>query len=207
MHSRDLVQSTYSKIAQKYTDLYFDISFDQQYVDMFLSYLKPHAKILDIGSGPGNFTKYISEKGFTVEGVDISPEMLDIAHKKAPGIPFNIMDMRELEFPDNRFDGVISAYSLIHIESAEIAETLSEFCRVLKPGGIILLIVQEGAADQIVDEPLYPGEKVFMNFFQEEQLSQSIESAGFKILETDKQEVQDENVLSNQVIYVIGKKK
>ena len=148
MRSRDFVVDTYRKIAHTHTDLYFDISFDSEQVDKFLSYLPRKAKVLDIGSGPGNFTKYIFDKGFEIEGVDISPEMLQIAQEKVPGITFSYMDMRKLEFLDEHFDGIISAYSLIHIESAD-----------------------------------------------------------FEIIEINKQEIQDENVLSTQVMYVIGKKK
>lgn len=88
---------------------------DVPYIDKFLDKLPAKAKILDVGSGPGQFAKHMIEKGFEVVGIDFSQEMVAIAKNKVPSVDFHHMDMRQLDIPDNTFDGVFSAYSLIHI--------------------------------------------------------------------------------------------
>jgi ubiquinone/menaquinone biosynthesis C-methylase UbiE len=195
------VEDTYTKIAQAYTDEFFDDKADLPFVDMLAQALPSDSKILDIGSGPGQFSKHLTEKGFVVEGIDISDQMLTIAQAKVPGVSFKKMDMRKLEFADHAFDGILAAYSIIHIPTPELPSVLFEMKRVLKPGGYALFIVQEGDADQIVDEPLAKGEKVFMNFFSKERLNQLLTSAGFEIIRQGIGEQTSEDVLSNKVIF------
>jgi ubiquinone/menaquinone biosynthesis C-methylase UbiE len=199
------VEDTYAKIAQAYTDEFFDDKADLPFVDVLAQALPNGTKVLDVGSGPGQFSKYLTEKGFAVEGVDVSDEMLAIARAKAPGVPFKKMDMRKLEFADHAFDGILAAYSIIHIPTPELPGVLSEMKRVLKPEGYTLFIVQEGEADQVVDEPLAKGEKVFMNFFSKERLNQLLTSAGFEIIRQGVDEQTNEDVLSNKVISTLVK--
>jgi len=152
--------STYNKIADAYTKQYFNDLTDLPYIDKFLLKLPASAKILDIGCGPGTFTQYLQQKGFEVEGIDLSEEMIKIAKEKVPGVTFRLMDMRKLEYPDNSFGGLLVAYSLIHIPSEEIPSTLLGFKKVLKTGGYMMIIAQGGEPDKIVDEPLKEGEKI-----------------------------------------------
>ena len=197
----------YDKLGQKYTDLYYDDTSDLGFFNRFLTYLPKGGKVLDIGCGPGTFTQHFVKYGFVVEGIDLSTMMIEIAKKKLPQIKFQLMDMRQLSFPENSFDGIFVAYSLIHIPSAEISATLKGFKRVLKADGFIGLITQKGQPDKIVDEPMQPGEKMFFNFFTKERLQKFLDEAGFKL------EYQEETVLadaegsgSDRVIYTIARK-
>ena len=197
----------YEKIAKKYTRLYYDDKSDLGFFDKFLAYLPEGGKVLDIGCGPGTFTQHLFRKGFAAEGIDLSTAMIKIAREKLPQVEFKLMDMRKLDYPGNYFDGVLAAYSLIHIASEEIPETLKGFYRILKPNGLLCLINQKGKADQIVVEPLKEGEKTFFNFFTAERLKKFLVDADFK------PEYQQEAVLadaegsgSNRVIYMIARK-
>lgn len=197
---------TYEKIADIYTQQYFNDLRDTPYIDKFLTLLPKGAKVLDVGCGPGNFAQYIHEKGFDIEGVDLSQEMLKIAKSKVPGVVFNLMDMRTLEYPECTFDGLLVAYSLIHIPSEEIHKTLIGFNTVLNPNGLLMIIAQGGEADKIVDEPLLKGEQIFINFFTKERLIVFLTDAGFKIEYQEEIATQDSESLSKAVIYTIARK-
>ena len=197
----------YDKLGQKYTDLYYHDTSDLGFFNKFITHLPKRAKVLDIGCGQGTFTQHFVKHGFVVEGIDLSTTMIEIAKKKLPQIKFQLMDMRQLSFPENSFGGIFAAYSLIHIPSVEVVDTLKGFKRVLKTGGILGLITQKGEADKIVDEPMQQGEKMFFNFFTKERLQKFLDNAGFKL------EYQEEAVLddtegsgSDQVIYTIARK-
>jgi ubiquinone/menaquinone biosynthesis C-methylase UbiE len=164
------VVSTYNKIADTYTNQYFNDLTDTPYIDKFINTIQFNAKILDIGCGPGTFSRYLKEKGFDVKGIDLSEEMLHIAENKLPDIKFKLMDMRQISYPDESFDGLFAAYSLIHIPSEEAHDTLEGFHRILKPAGKIMIIVQGGESDRIADEPLKKGEKIFINFFTKKKV-------------------------------------
>ena len=206
MDKSKLAVDTYEKIADKYAQQYFDDLADVPYIDIFLEKLPVNGRILDVGSGPGQFAKHMLEKGFEVIGVDFSKEMVEIAKNKVPNVEFRHMDMRQLDFPDSSFDGVFSAYSLIHIPSEEVPATLLGFHRVLKAGGFVEIAVQKGEADKIIDEPFMPSEKMFFNFFTEVGIASYLKEAGFTIESQEIMSIVDAETMSDKVIYTIAKK-
>ena len=199
------VEDTYSKIAQAYTDEFFDDTFDVPFIDCLMNAVKPGGKILDIGSGPGQFSAYIKKHGFVVQGVDTSEAMIKIANAMVADVKFSNMDMRQLTFADATFDGILAAYSIIHIPTKELPSVLLEMHRVLKQPGYALFIVQEGQPDQIVDEPLARGEKIFMNFFTESRLNALLAEAGFTVVSGGKVDQASEDALSSSVIWTLTK--
>ncbi|MDP3794618.1 MAG: class I SAM-dependent methyltransferase [bacterium] len=208
MDENELAISTYNKIARRYADSYSGDARDMPYVDQFLSRLSIGAKILDVGCGPGVLVRYISNKGYQCEGIDLSEEMIKIAHEKVPQGKFSLMDMRHLQYADEAFDGIVAVYALIHIPSVEISSTLGEFGRVLKKDGLLLIIAQQGEKDHIVNEPLGNGEKTFINFFTPERLSQALADTGLTVVVQERNETTDAHALtkSNTVIYTIARK-
>lgn len=201
-----VVIPTYNKIAQKYTDTYFNDVLEIPRVDKFISSLLTDANVLDIGCGPGNWTKYLMDKGFDVEGIDLSTEMIRIAKEKVPQGKFKLMDMRKLDYPDETFDGIMSFYSLIHIPSEQIISVLRELFRVLKSSGVLMLVVQEGEADRVVKEPMSPEDKTFINFFTIERLTKFLEETGFKVFHQEKVPYKDEEFQSENILFILARK-
>ena len=70
----------------------------------FSFYVLPDSKILEVGCGTGELLNYLKpSKGI---GVDISPNMIDIAKKKFPNIEFYCMNANSINF-DATFDYII----------------------------------------------------------------------------------------------------
>lgn len=206
MDKSKIATSTYEKIADIYTKQYFNDLTDTPYIDKFLNKLRKGSSILDVGSGPGQFTKYMLDRNFEVVGIDYSKEMLVTAEKMVPNGSFRFMDMRSLHFEGSSFDGLLVAYSLIHIPSEDIPKTLREFYRVLKSDGYIEIIAQKGQADKIIDEPFMPSEKMFFNFFTKDRLKDFLKKSGFVIEYQEETDSQDPDSASDKVIYTIAKK-
>ena len=198
--------STYDKIADKYASQFFDDLSDSPYFDKFLFYLDKGSRVLDIGCGNGNFSKYISDRGFYCEGIDLSSGMLRIARKRVPGIKFLLKDMWKLDYQPESFDGLLVAYSLIHIHSDEVVSTLQGFNKLLEPGGIVLLITYKGEPDKVVNEPFMPSEKMFFNFFTKQRLLEFLEKAGFQIVFQEEKGVSDADSMSDTIIYTLARK-
>ncbi len=98
--------------------------------------LKPGAKILDIGCGTGALLSALSQTSVELEltGVDLSPEMLEIARARlSPAIEIKEGLAEHLPFADTTFDMVVST-SVFHFIRRP-SDALSEMKRVLKPGG------------------------------------------------------------------------
>lgn len=197
---------TYDKIAQAYTKEFFEDKVDIKYLDKFLSLLPRKAKILDVGCGPGNFTKYFLEKGFSTEGIDLSTEMLKIARKMVPKSTFKVMDMRKLKYPHKSFDGLCIAYSLYHVPSNQTTCVLKEFYRVLKPRGIMILMLQKGKGEGIIPEPFDPKRKMFFKYFQEKEIKNLLKKSGFKIVYEAKRKPRSGLELKRMKLFFIARK-
>lgn len=181
MDKNQAVINAYNENATKYLKEYLTDQSDFPYVDNFLKLIPKTSSILDVGSGPGFFAKYIFDKGFQIIGIDLSQKMIEIAKENFPQINFRLMDMRQLIFPEHSFDAVLCAYSLIHIPTEEIYETLKDFKRVLNKGGYILIITPSGKPDKIISEPLF-GINMFYNLFTKDRIAKVLSSSGFKVI-------------------------
>lgn len=94
-------------------------------------------KALDVGVGTGLFEDYLKGKGvqLDVSGIDIDEKMLREAKKKGYKVAKGTAE--KLPFTDEAFDFLI-CLDTIHLVGKK-DQALSEFMRVLKPGGFILL--------------------------------------------------------------------
>jgi len=96
-------------------------------------------KILDVATGTGDLAASMAKiQGAQVTGLDLSPEMLAIARKKYPGIKFLEGYAEKLPFDDSRFNVVSAGFGVRNFENLE--QGMREFHRVLKPGGLALII-------------------------------------------------------------------
>lgn len=101
-----------------------------------------HLDILDVATGTGDFAIAIQKKavaGSHIVGIDISEKMLEIGRQKAgTGIVLEEGDCEHINYPDGRFDRVSVAFGIRNFEKLE--QGLSEMCRVLKPGGKLVVL-------------------------------------------------------------------
>ena len=100
-------------------------------------------RVLEAGVGTGLSLGYYPAHA-EVHGVDLSEEMLRRAKDKVArrGLShvksLQVMDATRLGFPDGRFDAVAAQFLITLVPDPEAA--LSEFARVLRPGGEIILV-------------------------------------------------------------------
>ena len=91
--------------------------------------------VLEIGNGPGgNLKALLSKKPKSLTGVDISPEMVELAKSNLPP-EVNIIkiDGTTLPFEDQSFDYVFTATVLQHNTNEEmLLKLMTELCRVAK---------------------------------------------------------------------------
>jgi SAM-dependent methyltransferase len=96
---------------------------------------------LDCGCADGGYSIGLAERGAArVTGVDVMPERIDEARKRASGsanLDFGVYESERLPFGDATFDGVLLNEVLEHVVDEK--QTLAEIFRVLKPGGHLAL--------------------------------------------------------------------
>ena len=102
---------------------------------------------LDFGCGAGRLTAALAGYFDSVTGVDISVSMLDAARglvAAQPGCTFLHNASPDLRvFPDASFDLVYSSLVLQHMPRGMALAYLTEFVRVTRPGGAVVIVVPE----------------------------------------------------------------
>lgn len=101
--------------------------------------------VFDEAVGEGVFP-LLARRGARVTGVDVSPRLVRQAAARAPGLDCRVGDTRALPFDDGSFDVVLSLSTLDHFERLDDVErSLAELHRVLRPGGRLVLTLDNGA--------------------------------------------------------------
>lgn len=105
--------------------------------------LSPGDRVIDVGCGPGNYTRYIADAltGGLVVGIDASDAMVAAAARRSgrANTAYLRGDACALPFEDGTFDAACSA-GVIHLLE-EPTRALEEIVRVLAPGGRLALLV------------------------------------------------------------------
>lgn len=112
----------------------FDI--DEPIVHEILEPLPP-GTALDAACGTGRYAEYLAAQGHRVIGVDSSPDMLAHAETRVPAAEFRHGDLDKLALPDDHVDIVVCALALTHLP--DLKPTMTEFARVLRPGGHLVI--------------------------------------------------------------------
>ena len=120
------------------------------HVVFLVPYLQSGMCLLDCGCGPGSITADLANLGAAREviGIDVDATQLELAraHADAAGVSnirFEKGDVRQLHFDDESFDAVFT-HGVIEYVSDPVA-TFAEIRRVLKPGGVLDLVMATGA--------------------------------------------------------------
>lgn len=104
--------------------------------------------VLDAGCGTGLAGEELHRRGLmTIDGIDLSAEMLDVAAKKSVYRTVSVADMTQrLGFADNTYDGVIcvGTFTSGHVGP----DAIDELLRITKPGAPVVVTVHEKVWDK-----------------------------------------------------------
>ena len=120
----------------------------------------PGATLLDAGCGTGRYSAELARRGYVVEGIDRSPDLIDVAKAASVGaqdrVSFEVRDITDL--PTAQYEGILCRGVLNDvIEDAERDAVITAFARALRPNGALILDVREWGASALrkAREPLF----------------------------------------------------
>jgi len=133
----------------------------QRAYDRLASYIHPGQRVLDIGCGTGALALRAAQRGASVKAIDVNPQMLEIAVRRArdTGLAerIELVEMTVAELDAERsesYDVAMSGLCLSELGDDELAYTLKQLVRILRPGGL-LLVADEVRPQSLVTRVLH----------------------------------------------------
>lgn len=148
-NKKEQVESMFDSIAPKYDFLnhFFSLGIDKLWRKKVVRIIKSERpkKILDVATGTGDLAICAAKRiDAEITGIDLSEKMLDFGKEKIKRlhienrIVLNKGDAEYINEADNSFDSVMVAFGVRNFENVE--KGLKEILRVLKPGGIFVIL-------------------------------------------------------------------
>ncbi|WP_243389526.1 class I SAM-dependent methyltransferase [Flavobacterium cyanobacteriorum] len=135
-----------------------------------------NAKILELGCGPGNISKYLlnKRKDFDLLGIDVAPNMIELAKINNPNGQFLQMDIRNINEIKGKFDGIISGFVLPYISHLDSNKFLNDCYELLNEGGLLYLSFVEGDPDKSDYKTASTGDRSFFYYYNLDELKQQL---------------------------------
>lgn len=187
---RDTTKRTYNEIASDYAKRDDNINDEAIMVlhalDAFINVLPAKARVLDVGFGGGRDSRYLKRHGLDVTGIDIAERMVKEAKKRDSQGDYRVMDFENLDFHEQRFDGIWANASLHHLPKNRLSKVLTSMCTILKSGGYMHIIVKQGGWEGFRTNHKFDRELTrYFAFYQPDELRGLFDQVdGFEVVDT-----------------------
>jgi cyclopropane fatty-acyl-phospholipid synthase-like methyltransferase len=146
---------------------------------------KVNSKILEIGCGPGNITKYLLSKrpDFDIFGIDIAPNMIELASKNNPTARFAIMDSRQIDEIKTKYDGIVCGFCLPYLSQTDCKKLISDCYDLLNENGLIYMSFVEGDPSKSDFQVGSSGDRIYFYFYNLDDLKTQFVENNFEELQ------------------------
>lgn len=176
---------TWNKVASLYQDKFMDLDlYNDTYDFICNSIRKDKAKLLDIGCGPGNITKYLLSKrsDFDIFGIDIAPNMIELAKRNNTTARFSIMDSRQIDAIKTKFDGIICGFCLPYLSQTDGQKLIADCSNLLNENGLIYISFVEGNPNKSTFQVNSIGDRLYFNFYNLHDIENMLDKNKFEDL-------------------------
>jgi ubiquinone/menaquinone biosynthesis C-methylase UbiE len=181
-----ITAQSWDKVASLYQNNFMDLDLYNDTYDLFCKLLeKPGAKILEIGCGPGNITKYLLSQrpDFIIDAIDNSPNMIELAKENNPKAHFSIMDAREINRLKDSFDGVVCGFCIPYLSKEDNAKLIKDCSLHLNRSGIFYCSVLEGDYRNSGYETGSTSDQMFVYYYDEFFFLEELKKNGLELID------------------------
>ncbi len=199
---------TYDLCAETFEEKFMGLELYASSLTLFAGLLKKGTRLLDLGCGPGNVSRFLGERVSEIEttGIDLSKEMVKLARKNVPQAEFLVGDIRDLHLPEASRDAVTAAFCLPFLHDHEALDLIREIEKVLKPGGYLYMSCMEGTGEGFETTSFSGGNSVFMNYFSESFMREAFAKNGLGVLDYLPQGYPEEDgTVTTDMIFIVEK--
>ncbi|CAN5336297.1 hypothetical protein BH20BAC1_BH20BAC1_09400 [soil metagenome] len=194
MDSVKLAENIFNKHATAYLEKFKDVSLYQESLDIFCNMLPKNASVLEVGTGPGNVTKYILQQrpDLKLTGIDIAGNMIDLAQINNPSGTFIKMDCRDIYSLTNKYNGIISSFCFPYLSQEEVSKFMKDVKDKLTDGGIIYISTMEGDYASSGLKTTSAGESLYIHYHEYGFLSEVLIQNQFEIVDTRRKQYKND---------------
>jgi 2-polyprenyl-3-methyl-5-hydroxy-6-metoxy-1,4-benzoquinol methylase len=177
--------NTWNKVAKLYQDKFMDLDLYDDTYDTFCEAVNiENATILEIGCGPGNITKYLLNKrpDFRIEGIDISPNMIELAKANNPTADFKVMDCRKIDKLKSKFDGIICGFCFPYLSEPDSSKLVKDCGNLLNDKGVIYISFVEGDYIKSGFQIASSGDRTYFYFHTLDSLAKELATNNFETI-------------------------
>jgi SAM-dependent methyltransferase len=200
---------TWNRIAEIYQEKFMNLDLYDDTYDFFCTSIeKRFPKVLEIGCGPGNITRYLFSKrpDMVVEGIDIAPNMIELAKKNNPAAEFKVMDCRELNHLSGKYNAIICGFCMPYLSKKDSAKLINDCGNLLETGGIFYFSVIEGKYENSGYEEGSTGDKSYVYYYNENQLIDELAMNKLELLNLSRKEYpKTKDTISSHLIFIARK--
>ncbi|HRH35848.1 MAG TPA: class I SAM-dependent methyltransferase, partial [Catalimonadaceae bacterium] len=174
---------TWNKLALLYQQKFMNLDlYNETYDRVCMALPGEKSKLLEIGCGPGNITQYLLAKRPDLEilGIDVAPNMIELAKKNNPSARFQVMDCRNLLEIRSTFDGILCGFCLPYLSHSDGQKFIADCCQLLKEEGLLYLSFVEGEPERSGYQVSSSGERTYFYFYTLEFLTDLLQQNHFE---------------------------
>ncbi len=209
MDKSKIAAEVFNKHANLYQDRFMDVSL---YHDTFNflcdSIKKQNADVLELACGPGNITKYLLNKrpDLKVFGIDLAPNMIELAKQNNPTAKFEVMDCRQIKKLNAKYDAVMCGFCLPYLSKEEALKLIYDCSQLLNDGGLIYISTMEDYYSKSAFKKGSSGEEIFMHYHEAGYLTNTLEENNFKTLNWRRQDYPETDGSMTTDLIIISQK-
>ncbi len=176
---------TWNKVADLYADKFMELDLYNDTYDAFCKVVPiQNSKILEIGCGPGNISKYLLSKrpDFNLLGIDIAPNMIKLAQKNNPSAIFKTMDCRNIVELETKFDAIICGFCIPYLSNSDCVTLIKNCHHLLSKKGILYLSFAEGDPTLSGYQTGSQGDKMYFFYHSTDYLTKVLVRHQFSIV-------------------------
>lgn len=170
------------------------------FAEFAVKYFPKQGKVLDLGAGQGQDSRYFSSLGYEVISTDLSDWALEVSKKHARDhkldIDFQKLDLSKglLPYDDESFDVVYASLSLHYFDDKITEKLFSEIRRILKKDGVVAILLNNiidpktQYLTKIADGLFVNPEGILRRFFSLDYLKNKVNGKFNSIIMDDKGE-------------------
>ena len=190
MDKTKMAVAVFDQNASAYQDKFMDVHQYKVSLDIFCRCVeRKDATVLEVACGPGNITRYLLEQrpDFKILGTDLSTNMLELARQQNPGAVFQLMDCRDIDKLDGKYDAVMCSFALPYLSKEEAVKLIAHAAILLNDKGVLYLSTMEDDYSKSGLETSSSGNQLYMHYHEAGYLVDTLKEHGFRVIDLKRQ--------------------